>query len=185
LVILAVGSINEFEAMPGEAHPSVILLVLGDRTASDPLSQTELQDLVSRYGGVPVVLVADAEGPAEILAALDGGAQGYIPTSASMQVLAEAVALARSGGSFIPASCLFGLKEAIYAKQHATRPSGIFTTRQMSVANALEQGKANKLIAYELNMCESTVKVHVRNIMKKLGATNRTQVAYRLSEMAA
>ena len=37
---------------------------------------------------------------------------------------------------------------------------------------------ANKLIAYELNMCESTVKVHVRNIMKKLQATNRTQVAY-------
>jgi FixJ family two-component response regulator len=37
---------------------------------------------------------------------------------------------------------------------------------------------ANKLIAYELNMCESTVKVHVRNIMKKLNATNRTQVAY-------
>ena len=37
---------------------------------------------------------------------------------------------------------------------------------------------ANKLIAYELNMCESTVKVHIRNIMKKLKATNRTQVAY-------
>jgi DNA-binding NarL/FixJ family response regulator len=37
---------------------------------------------------------------------------------------------------------------------------------------------ANKLIAYELNMCESTVKVHIRNIMKKLNATNRTQVAY-------
>jgi DNA-binding NarL/FixJ family response regulator len=37
---------------------------------------------------------------------------------------------------------------------------------------------ANKLIAYELSMCESTVKVHVRNIMKKLKATNRTQVVY-------
>ena len=37
---------------------------------------------------------------------------------------------------------------------------------------------ANKLIAYELNMCESTVKVHIRNIMRKLKATNRMQVAY-------
>ena len=37
---------------------------------------------------------------------------------------------------------------------------------------------ANKLIAYELDMCESTVKVHIRNIMKKLKATNRTEVAY-------
>jgi DNA-binding NarL/FixJ family response regulator len=37
---------------------------------------------------------------------------------------------------------------------------------------------ANKLIAYELNMCENTVKVHVRNLMKKMHATNRTQVVY-------
>ena len=65
------------------------------------------------------------------------------------------------------------------------RPAGIFTTRQTSVAKALRQGKANKIIAYELNMCESTVKVHVRHIMKKLGATNRTEVAYKLSDMAA
>ena len=36
---------------------------------------------------------------------------------------------------------------------------------------------AYKLIAYELNMCESTVKGHTCNIMKKLNATNRTQVA--------
>jgi Bacterial regulatory proteins, luxR family len=37
---------------------------------------------------------------------------------------------------------------------------------------------ANKLIAYELSMCESTVEVHIRNIMKQIKATNRTQVAY-------
>ena len=44
--------------------------------------------------------------------------------------------------------------------------------------DALRRGKANKIIAYELNMCESTVKVHIRNIMKKLKAKNRTEVAY-------
>ena len=43
---------------------------------------------------------------------------------------------------------------------------------------ALRRGKANKIIAYELKMRESTVKVHVRNIMKKLHATNRTEVAF-------
>ena len=50
--------------------------------------------------------------------------------------------------------------------------------RQEAVVEALRQGKANKIIAYELNMQESTVKVHVRNIMKKLNAKNRTEVAY-------
>ena len=52
------------------------------------------------------------------------------------------------------------------------------TGRQLQVVEAIRQGKPNKVIAYELNMCESTVKVHVRAIMKKLKARNRTEVAY-------
>jgi hypothetical protein len=47
----------------------------------------------------------------------------------------------------------------------------------VAVIRALQQGKPNKVIAYELNMCESTVKVHVRNLMKKLKAKNRTDLA--------
>ena len=46
---------------------------------------------------------------------------------------------------------------------------------------ALRKGEANKTIAFELKMCESTVKVHVRNIMKKLNARSRTEVAYLVS----
>jgi len=59
------------------------------------------------------------------------------------------------------------------------KTNGMFTTRQAAVIEALKRGKANKIIAYELEMRESTVKVHVRNIMKKLKATNRTEVAYK------
>jgi DNA-binding NarL/FixJ family response regulator len=56
-----------------------------------------------------------------------------------------------------------------------------FTLRETEVLSHLQQGKANKTIAYELNMALSTVKVHVRNIMKKLSATNRTQVVASLN----
>ena len=55
--------------------------------------------------------------------------------------------------------------------------SGLVTARELAVIRAIQKGKSNKVIAYELNMCESTVKVHVRNIMKKLKAKNRTEVA--------
>jgi DNA-binding NarL/FixJ family response regulator len=51
-----------------------------------------------------------------------------------------------------------------------------FSPRQLQVLERLRQGKQNKMIAYELGMCESTVKVHLRHIMKKLNARNRTQV---------
>jgi DNA-binding NarL/FixJ family response regulator len=49
--------------------------------------------------------------------------------------------------------------------------------RQQEVLSFLRRGISNKLIARELNMTEATVKVHVRQIMRKLGAANRTQVA--------
>ena len=53
----------------------------------------------------------------------------------------------------------------------------ILTSRELSVVRAIRQGKSNKIIAHELNMCLSTVKVHVRNVMRKLDAKNRTEVA--------
>ena len=55
--------------------------------------------------------------------------------------------------------------------------------RQLQVLRLLQQGKQNKTIAYELNMCESTVKVHVRHIMRKLHARNRTQVVIQTQQM--
>jgi DNA-binding NarL/FixJ family response regulator len=53
----------------------------------------------------------------------------------------------------------------------------------MMVLAQLDRGKANKLIAFELGMSESTVKVHVRNIMRKLSATNRTQAVYKARKL--
>jgi DNA-binding NarL/FixJ family response regulator len=58
-----------------------------------------------------------------------------------------------------------------------SQPFGLVTARELTVIRAIQQGKSNKIIAHELNMCESTVKVHVRNVMKKLKAKNRTEAA--------
>lgn len=51
------------------------------------------------------------------------------------------------------------------------------TSREWDVLRILREGRQNKIIAFELGISESTVKVHLRNIMKKLHASNRTQVA--------
>jgi DNA-binding NarL/FixJ family response regulator len=58
-----------------------------------------------------------------------------------------------------------------------------FSPRQLQVLDLLQQGKQNKIIAYELGMCESTVKVHIRQIMKKLNARNRKQVVLLTNNM--
>jgi DNA-binding NarL/FixJ family response regulator len=64
------------------------------------------------------------------------------------------------------------------SKQETAEKTGdLLTQRQMMVVEALCQGMANKQIAYELGMSEHTVKVHLRHIMRKLRARNRTEVA--------
>jgi DNA-binding NarL/FixJ family response regulator len=65
------------------------------------------------------------------------------------------------------------------ARDHLDPPSHQFTPRQLLVLEHLQRGSANKIIAHELALSEGTVKVHVRNIMKKLRATNRTQAVSR------
>ena len=93
------------------------------------------------------------------------------------------IRLVRAGGIFMPPNG-FGFQGS--AARSDARDTGLahqFTPRQVAVLQHLRQGKANKIIAHELAMSESTVKVHVRNIMKKMKATNRTEVAFRLNRL--
>lgn len=184
LRVSAVGSLDEVQHIAGDAEPSAILVILGARKVSDQSVRAELVHFISEVGAVPVVVVVDSDEPGEVLAALECGARGYIPTSVKVRVAAEAIGLARAGGIFVPASCVLALREIIHSTANGARPlTGVFTAREAAVVDALRKGKANKIIAYELNLCESTVKVHIRNIMKKLKATNRTEVAYKLRQM--
>jgi DNA-binding NarL/FixJ family response regulator len=183
LNVTTVGSYGEYRDFALETETSVVLILLGARKVSDQAVRADLMQFVSQVGAVPVVVFADSDEPAEILAALESGARGYIPTSVKVKVAAEAISLARAGGIFVPASSVLALRDVIHAAANNARPLSGFTAREAAVVDALRKGKANKIIAYELNLCESTVKVHIRHIMKKLKATNRTEVAYKLREM--
>jgi DNA-binding NarL/FixJ family response regulator len=164
-------------------NATLVLLCTGERRAADIEHDISM---LSRFSpSVLMVLLADGEDLANILGALDKGARGYIPTSMSLEVVVEAMQLVRAGGIFVPASSLLASRNAPTDPVAGKGRSNLFTARQSAVVNALRQGKSNKIIAYELNMRESTVKVHVRNIMKKLNAKNRTEVAFRVNGMAA
>jgi DNA-binding NarL/FixJ family response regulator len=150
-------------------------------TGSERMSSAAVARVVSRVNELlpdtPVAVLSDYEDSENIRQAFELGVRGYIPTSLASMVAVGAVHLVCVGGTFAPAATLLS---------QAGRPQGSagesliegFTQRQAQILDCLRRGMANKLIAYELNMCESTVKVHVRNIMKKLKATNRTQVVY-------
>lgn len=150
-------------------------------TGPERMSAASLTRLMSGlkelFPGVPVAVLSDYEDAENVREAFNLGAQGYIPTSLAPRVAVEAVRLVCVGGTFAPAATLLSQHDCRPASPREPLIEG-FTQRQSQILDCLRRGMANKLIAYELNMCESTVKVHIRNIMKKLNATNRTQVAY-------
>ena len=135
------------------------------------------------FESVPLVVLSDAEDahlPKAICSTLKQGAQGFIPTrSLGIPMIVAAIQFVKAGGTFAPLDLLLTSRtDAVREPPAAAQPNRL-TSRQVMVLGHLQQGKANKIIAHELGMSESTVKVHVRNIMRKMGATNRTQAAYK------
>lgn len=154
--------------------PDIILLCVaeGERL---PAYLSEIVPAVEGLQSLPVVVLSNERLPCQVFDLLKAGVRGFIPTDAGCAVAIQVLRLVRAGGTYIPSNCLSAQpdKTALGAER-----GEMFTGRQKQVIEAIRLGKPNKIIAYELNMCESTVKVHVRTIMKKLKARNRTEVAY-------
>lgn len=182
--VYTVSSYEQWQHQKRGRQPAAILYHIGNHKASDPAVSNYINRLVAENPSIPVVVLADKEDISQIVKALQLGAKGYIPTSVSVNVCVEALRLAMAGGTFVPASSVLAFRNASESGMPAAKPmNGMFTQRQVEVVNALRRGKANKIIAYELNLRESTVKVHIRNIMKKLKASNRTEVACIINEL--
>lgn len=161
----------------------LVVINLGTACASAEPTCQDIDRLMKTCPDIPVVLMSDCQNSEHILSALRNGIRGYIPTALDSSLMIQALRLVRAGGTFIPPSALAELAAAgSDASKAGDRPRDVipfeFTPRQSQVFRLLRKGKSNKVIAYELGMQESTVKVHVRQIMRKLKATNRTHAAF-------
>lgn len=184
--VAAFASVQDWRDRRNAGSSSIVLYNAGAQRISDADVASSVGRIVELARPTPVIILAESEEIREMIAAIDAGAVGYLPASIGLDLFIEATELTCTGGIFLPLGSLDALRSS------DTRPDGdvvparddTFTSRQSAVAEALRQGKANKIIGFELKMSESTVKVHVRNIMKKLGATNRTEAAFKLNLVA-
>jgi DNA-binding NarL/FixJ family response regulator len=176
----AFADIGEWERSPYRNDTSVILLESDAFGHSRPSLEDELEALVAAHPDIPVVVMGESEDPRHIAEVLAQGARGYIPTSVSLSVAISALCLAMAGGIFVPVSALQAPGPERPEREQSVHSMLGLSERQAAVADAVALGKPNKIIAYELDLCESTVKVHIRSIMKKLQARNRTEVAFKL-----
>jgi DNA-binding NarL/FixJ family response regulator len=160
----------------------VIVYVAHEELEDDAVTNA-IAALRHAFARIPLIVLSDAheaQDPQVIRRMLKSGAQGFIPTRMmGISTALAAIHMVRAGETFAPVDLLLVDRPKPSASPPPPGSSERLTPRQRAVFSLLQQGKANKLIAYELRMSESTAKCHVRAIMRKLGATNRTQAAYK------
>src|SRR5580704_9303399 len=163
-------------------RPNLVVVYIRNVGLTSTYVQSTLELLRVRLPEASTVVLADRNDVGEVNRALAHGVRGYIPTSVEWEVVVAALRLISAGGTFVPADAL----RSTAAKsddqpegERQGRSGGLdLTPRELSVIDLLREGKPNKVIAAQLDMQENTVKVHVRNILKKLNAANRTHAAF-------
>jgi DNA-binding NarL/FixJ family response regulator len=112
--------------------------------------------------------------------AIARGARGYVPKTMQSELFATAISMVLGGGSYLPVEIL---QETPIVASEVPLPrvdkkfEEILTGRERQVLVLVATGASNKEIGRELNLAEVTVKLHVRQILRKIGARNRSEAA--------
>lgn len=149
--------------MPGMSGVETLQLMLQDRPQS------------------AVLMLTVSEEAEDLAASLQAGARGYLIKNIDADYLIRAVERAAAGESVL-AESLAGKLFAHVQRGGAKAPAPAseldrLTPREREILACLARGESNKLIARVLDLAESTVKIHVQNILKKLGLSSRVQAA--------
>lgn len=121
----------------------------------------------SEFAGARIIMLTTFEGDVEIQRALEAGARGYMLKSMPPRELLEVIRQVHAGKKRVPTEV------AAHLAEHLSDEA--LTAREIDVLRQVAAGNRNRDIAERLHISEETVKVHVKHIMEKLGANDRTQ----------
>ena len=207
-------SLDGFEPpLAGEVGKNDIhacILSVGSASLDDAAIWVAIETLVTAMLGHPVIIISEGVTKLQINEAIRHGVRGLIPMSMTPDVAIAALDFVLLGGSYFPhdtslhaqspSETFFGA--GVKSPRLSSKPSGALPTnaaegatmlpafpditrRQKEVLAALRAGHSNKEIARRLELSESTVKVHVKELLRKFGATSRTQIVLRAASLEA
>ena len=165
-----------------DAHPDADLLLL-DLNMPGTHGFSALVHLRGLHPELPIVMVSAREEAGVIRRALDHGAMGFIPKSSNAEVLGTALRQVLDGDRWIPDVAVSAPSTPADEHDIAARVREL-TPQQFRVLQMLGSGKLNKQIGYELGVSEATIKAHMSAILRKLGASNRTQAVLMAGKLA-
>lgn len=157
------------EANQALAEGTVDLLLL-DLKLSDVEGMTGLNLIRANNPAVPIAVVSASEEPQTIRTTLAFGAAGFIPKSASLDTMVEAIEAILDGDTWAP-----DVGEAEGEEADLQSRIASLTPSQLRILEGLKAGRLNKQIAFDLGVTEATIKAHLTSVFRKLGVQNRTQ----------
>jgi len=158
-----------------EASPAIIVIDLA-------LGMSVVEEAIASHPDARVIVLADRASLPEIAAAFTAGVRGYLMKSITPAALTESLRLAMTGEKIFPSelSCLLARLGANLPDTDApVQPVGgvALSPQELIITRRIAEGCPNKFIAQSMSITESTVKAHVKTLMRKIGVSNRTQAA--------
>ena len=167
----------------GDMSDAVVLVNFGQ---DENLMTQALNRLMSRHPACRIVLLSNKYSHSHPHIALNAGATGYLLTDMNCETLVTSLEVISLGQPVIPHEAfeLFlnghanaDMNEVQSGDQSSKLPEGLLSDRELEVLRGIRRAMSNKLIARECNICEATVKVHVKAILRKINGINRTEAA--------
>lgn len=167
------------EALPAIAslQPSLVLVDLPDDTATLP---DRIGQIRAAASAARIVVLTDSIQANRLSDALSAGVDGFLLKTMSADALHHSLRLVLLGEKVFPTDLARLLAEGWTVSRGSNGQIGDFcglSDREMQILGCLLDGASNKQIAYALELSDGTVKVHLKTILKKIGAQNRTQAA--------
>ncbi|MEU5268485.1 MadR family response regulator transcription factor [Streptomyces hygroscopicus] len=170
---------TEAAAVIERTDPSIVLLDLKLSTAADTEGLDLCARLTQRHPGLAVLVLTTFLDDSLVVEAIQHGARGYVVKDVDTTELLRSIrAVARNESAFDSHAAAAMVRSM---RVQPDRPK--FTERELKVVRLLAHGLSNRAIGAELYISETTVKFHVRNIMRKTEAGSRAEVVYEASKL--
>lgn len=178
-VIAEANSGEEAIMLAIEHSPDLILLDLNMKGLSgiDTLSALRRADISSK-----IVIFTVSDNETDVLQALKFGSDGYLLKDSEPEELIEKINLAIQGELVLSGPLTQILARSLRPASRKISPLESLTQRELENLKLIATGKSNKDIANKLGITEATVKVHVKNLLKKLGLKTRLEAAVWMAE---
>ena len=194
-VVAEAGDAGEAQRRAAETQPDVILL---DNHLPGVNGVDALAGLCEVAPQARVLMLTVSEDSRDLGAALRGGARGYLLKTVDSEYLATAILRTMAGESTISPEMTGKLADAFRSAPGGAEPAGADTSasdagsdpihslspREREILALIARGASNKEIARALDIAETTVKIHVQHILRKLNLSSRVQAAVYAAERA-